>query len=793
MKRFSFLGVMALLCAVACQQEPERIPDNPNYNPETKEVTAQFVMNVSTNSANAETRMTAEDVQTPGTAFRGMDKVHILTYNLDYTAQSGDHFIFNDGSVSGSWPASAVGTRDYDLAKVLVANEISENQSSKVLEMSLPLQTNAVLIYGRAPKSKTSTTDDGSVTAAGDLISKFPSNLTFSLDSRLSDTEYAAFNQFTDLISRILTGILRSGLRQETAGQGSAVTADNRYKFWWPIDDTSKLLSLTDDSGAYWPDGKLDQTGQYTFHIGTATWRGYSLAYDEYKKNPTEENKMSSLEIRLGDMYQQITTIKTNGVADSEPDYQVELRAGSAQAIFRLSADVYSLLVDMETANITTWHDYVAMLVAKEIHNRAYAFFYQDPVTQTMTWRPLTGGGSIAAAVDSNVPDRTWATNYNLVTDDFFNRGTSQPGFPMNLGLPAGAALMTFSTVPPQAVPANQYEVVSYLTNIPAYGMGGASVPITSYRYPAELMYWTNSSLRTTDNTVSKESYPVTVTTWDRESSWSGWNTNAPVLSTTRGVAVTKEINYGSAMLKASVKYGADVIYDNNSGIHDGEQDNAIDVKNTANQFKVTGLIIGGVDDVVGWNFLPINNSFSHLVYESLDNQAFYIPTGKATSNAVYTLTWDNYDSGQAADKQNPVYIALELYNDTGKDLWGGLNLIRKGGTFYLVGKLDPQDETSLTRLKAKFKDAQGNLDLTRKNFNYPPFDANGKTISAARVFMQDFVTEVVFSFNAHSLRNAYVTMPDLRASNVSLGLSVDLSWEDGLYFENVPLGGVTD
>jgi hypothetical protein len=53
-------------------------------------------------------------------------------------------------------------------------------------------------------------------------------------------------------------------------------------------------------------------------------------------------------------------------------------------------------------------------------------------------------------------------------------------------------------------------------------------------------------------------------------------------------------------------------------------------------------------------------------------------------------------------------------------------------------------------------------------------------------------VTEVVFSFNKHSLRNAYVTMPDLRASNVSLGLSVDLQWTPGLYFEDVPLGGIT-
>jgi len=795
MKKVTIIGMMALMCAVACQREAQ-IEDNPNYNPETKEVTAQFVMNVSTNNANAETRMTAADVQADG-SFRGMDAVHILTYTLDYSAQNGEHFIFNNGSAPSSWPTTAVATRDFDLARLLVADEISADQSSKVLEMSLPLQTNAVLIYGRAPKTKGNTTDDGSVTADGDLLDKSPSNLYFTLDSRMSDNDYAAFGQFTDLMSRILTGILRAGCREEVENQGSAVTEDNRYKFWWPIDDISKNLSPKKANGDYYEDGAIDQTGQYTFHIGTATWRGYALALDAYEADPTN-NKMSSLEIRLGDMYRTITTIQTSGPTDTEPFVKTELRAASAQAIFRLSSDVYSMLLDMENANITTWHDYVAMLVAKSIHDRAYSFFYSDPVTNAMTWRPITGGAGIKESVTANIPDRTWDDDYYLITDDFFNRGSSQPGFPMNLGLPAGAALMTFKTVPPkqsfptswseEEIAAAQYEVVSYLTEIPAYGMGGSSVPVKNYRYPAELMYWTNSSIRTTSKTVSKEDYPVTVKNWDWENSWTDWSPNSSVLSTTRGVAVTKEINYGSAMLKASVKYGADIIHDNTKGIFPKENDVEVDVANTANQFKVTGLIIGGVDDTVGWDFLSIHNDFSCLVYEGLNNQSFYIPTGQATSNPVFTLTWDNYNSSLGVDQQSPVYIALELYNDTGMDLWGGLNLIRKGGTFYLVGKLDPTDENALSLLPR----TNNEIDLSRTNFNYPPFDVNGHTINAPRVFMQDYVTEVVFSFNKHSLRNAYVTMPDLRASNVSLGLSVDLQWTPGLYFEDVPLGGIT-
>ena len=65
-----------------------------------------------------------------------------------------------------------------------------------------------------------------------------------------------------------------------------------------------------------------------------------------------------------------------------------------------------------------------------------------------------------------------------------------------------------------------------------------------------------------------------------------------------------------------------------------------------------------------------------------------------------------------------------------------------------------------------------------------PPYDADGNTLKQRRVFMQDYMTVANFILNRYSLQNAYVTVPDLRSLQISLGMSVDLEWQTGLTFE---------
>ena len=66
----------------------------------------------------------------------------------------------------------------------------------------------------------------------------------------------------------------------------------------------------------------------------------------------------------------------------------------------------------------------------------------------------------------------------------------------------------------------------------------------------------------------------------------------------------------------------------------------------------------------------------------------------------------------------------------------------------------------------------------------------DSKTIKQRRVFMQDYMTEATFVLTENSLKYALVAVPDLRSSQISLGLSVDLKWNKGLVFDDVKLEG---
>ena len=124
--------------------------------------------------------------------------------------------------------------------------------------------------------------------------------------------------------------------------------------------------------------------------------------------------------------------------------------------------------------------------------------------------------------------------------------------------------------------------------------------------------------------------------------------------------------------------------------------------------------------------------------------------------------------------------MGIELEN-TGDDFWGEMNLIRHGGTFYLLGKLD----LSVAVATAREDNAAAFTSLDRKYYCYPPYNpVTGETINAPRVFMQDYMTKANLILGQDALKHAYVTVPDLRSSQISLGVSIDMNWTPGLAFD---------
>ncbi|MDY4629324.1 MAG: hypothetical protein SO440_10545 [Prevotella sp.] len=323
----------------------------------------------------------------------------------------------------------------------------------------------------------------------------------------------------------------------------------------------------------------------------------------------------------------------------------------------------------------------------------------------------------------------------------------------------------------------------SYVSSAHIGGNEGNTIPKLSFdpnkvTFPAALTYFVNTPARATTKELVNSDWPATVTSWD--SAWDGtsggfndWT--GSVNSNSRTVALQYNINYGVANLATTVqcKEGVTYLVDNSEEV--AQETSNRKIKIPTNGFKVTGIIVGGQSQTVGWDFLnPTSNDQKYVIYDKDINGSTGMYAKASTPSATnYTLVFDNYVVGQtgttAATDQQKVKIAIELENDV-EEFYGVDGKIGKNQKFYLVAELDPNATNGVTKTNITWPDD--------KVSRFPAKSIN-------RVFIQDYTTTAKFTIN--SLKNAYVTIPDLRASKLQLGLSVDLTWQSGLTFE-VPI-----
>ena len=268
--------------------------------------------------------------------------------------------------------------------------------------------------------------------------------------------------------------------------------------------------------------------------------------------------------------------------------------------------------------------------------------------------------------------------------------------------------------------------------------------------YPAELSYFVNTTTMVSDKDMSNLSEFPAYNDWTNPTgaNWTGKNfEESAVTNTTRTVGLNAPVQYSVAVLKSTVRCNAATLEDNAKQAGGLAADQQISVPTDG--FKVTGILIGGQPALVDWQYEPTSSeTFANTIYDKKMNGSMVAKHETSASSANYTLVFDNKKS----DAQSPVYVTLELENNSDKNFYGKDGIILKGAKFYLVGQLNP-NQTGLTN----------------------PNSVN-------RVFVQDYVTTA--NFNITDLRSAYNCIPDLRTSGINVGLAVDLDWKSGITFD---------
>lgn len=761
----------AVLVAASCQRESVEGSDNPNFNRETNEVVTNFVFNVAT---QARTKQSADATQaTSSNAFRGLVDAKLFTYAID------------DAEYKGILPADADAGKIFDLAQLATSSQISHAENRRILELSLPLKTNTLLFYGRAPMGNTYD-DYANVYDCYGHMDQYDVNVTtgsanFEVGHRIPNNDNdATYKQFL-IVENLFAGIQSTLLNHKVAAG-----------------------VVIDDEGA--PDGvATPYLFDATIPAGGIKWEQYAAADGKSPYNVVDDR--FPLENKLGNLYKQLTSIETGSG---------ELRAGSGEAVIRMAQDLLTVLNEIRCATPLNDAEAVAKYFADEVYNRVLKYFTGNT---NNTGAPITNVAfnnfntiRTAYLSDEEVAFRPsftqtseifWPTEAQLSTITAYN----PKDFPFNFNLPRGATHIDFDST---------NKIFYYPQNFNVSGMGvpgsGDIYNSKSYFYPAELLYFGNSPIRTTASDKAFSDYPkgsgVGTNEWCNDASWGAeWSSNK-VSASTRAVAMQHNINYGVAVLETKVKFAPDggVIHDNNHAVQvmnygvgeTEEPDNDIPV--TENMFALTGIIIGGQPQAIGWDHLPVkvntgtaqdpvySYKYGFIYDKAIPALAQGIPA-TGTSQPNYTLVYDNFHGDLGADgiytpleHQDKVSVALEFRNDSGKDFYGNFNLIRNGGYFYLIGLLDPEKNglASIT-----WPNEDGNTTHI-----VPPYTATGKSQKVPRIFIQDFKTTATFTIGPNSLHYAYLTVPDLRSTSMTLGLSVDLSWETGLNFEDVILGG---
>ncbi len=313
---------------------------------------------------------------------------------------------------------------------------------------------------------------------------------------------------------------------------------------------------------------------------------------------------------------------------------------------------------------------------------------------------------AFVAALRDLLTGRTDALSTAIVAKIDDDATIEEKDYPRSIGLPDGAAVIRWT--------GEKFEVRTTTTTLD--NING----INRYTYPAELMFFADSPIRTSAEEVAKTVYENAPT----NQLWSAflntyYNGSTAVNTETKAVAVEKPIQYGVAKLDLTLTGMSTTLRD--------AKDDVVSYTSMAT-LPLTGVIIGG-QHTVGFNMKPQGEQ------TDVDGRFIY-DTNIIDGNKTSTLVLQSYDNEK-------VPVILEFQNNTEYAFTGKDGTVYPGTRFYLIGMIDPAGQ--------------------------------GTGECANRVFTQDYITTM--SMSVVSLAKAYTCMPDLLAPRLEIGVQVVTKW----------------
>lgn len=302
----------------------------------------------------------------------------------------------------------------------------------------------------------------------------------------------------------------------------------------------------------------------------------------------------------------------------------------------------------------------------------------------------------------------------------------AQKSFPVNLGLPAGAADLKWDGY--KFLPAPE-------------GMDGY-IPVSQYCYMPSLYYQTASTISTSYDMKVKEKFG------DRD--WAQvvedlFRGNKIVTTDVRAVALDNPLGYGCSQLVATL-----TVSSNDSHLRDRGSAN-FEIDAASQIFPVTGLVISG-QYAQNYEFLPLVDSdpdgdyqeyymydgtINNFVPEITNVRPVYLALDPLKKQTIRTLVLSSPLNRLES------YIYLEFENKSGVDILGIDGVIPNGSRFYLVGKITPTEEQ--------------------------------KQSGCNRLFEREHA--VVLDCSVESLQNAYLSVPRVGNPQLSIGVQTQINW----------------